>query len=152
MVSFGGYSFSGRVGPHATLPYPDAGFERYGGYSFSNPTKNTPKSRITLPLPYPFGGLPYYFGGMCFAHLPYLPYPTPYPTTSGGSRAPLSRYRYRTLLCVILTTLCQGCPVKVLYDAYSYPMALGGLYIDYTSRWTHCRHLFDVFHWLSVAL
>ena len=80
----GGIVFSGRVGSHTTLPYPDAGFERFGGYSFSNPTKNTPKSRITLPLPYPFGGLPYYFGGMCFAPLPYLPCPTPYPTTSGG--------------------------------------------------------------------
>ena len=88
-VSFGGIVFSGRVGSHTTLPYPDAGFERFGGYSFSNPTKNTPKSRITLPLPYPFGGLPYYFG-VCVSR--------PYPT-------------YRTLPPTLLPRGVQGRPL-----------------------------------------
>ena len=33
-----------------------------------------------------------------------------------------------------------------------YPMALGKVVIDHTSRWTHSRHLFDAFHPLSALV
>ena len=89
LVSFRGIVFSGRVGSHTTLPYPDAGFERFGGIVFQTLLK-IPQNH-ELPYPYPtLSGVYPTILGVCVSR--------PYPT-------------YRTLPPTLLPRGVQGRPL-----------------------------------------